>query len=80
MSKFKLDSGWDVPTGLPQKGRVIAHAIRRIAKKNEWSSGGQKVFWSPSEWKDKGERWCSNILNILHDIIDYIVIAYIYFI
>ncbi|MAI05006.1 MAG: hypothetical protein CMA07_04785 [Euryarchaeota archaeon] len=67
MSKFKLDAGWDVPTGLTRKGRLIAYAIRKVAMDNQWSSGGQKVFWSPAEWRDKGERWVSPILNMLHE-------------
>ena len=67
MKKFKLDSGWDVPTGLTKEGRAIAYAIRQVAHDNQWNSGGQKVFWSPKEWSDKGEKWCSQILNLLYE-------------
>ena len=67
MSKFKLDSGWDVPTGLTRESRAIAYAIRKVAEQNQWNSGGQKVFWSPAEWREKGERWNSDILNLLFE-------------
>lgn len=58
---------WQVPTGLTRKGRKIAFFIQRLAKEFNWNSGGQKVFWSPQEWSDKGERWVGTHLNILHE-------------
>ena len=58
---------WQVPTGLTRKGRKIAFFIQQLAKERDWNSGGQKIFWSPQEWKDKGERWIGKHLNILHE-------------
>lgn len=59
---------WAIPTGLSRKARKLAHAIVKLANKRDWSSGGQKVFWSPKEWKNKGEPYgCGSELIILHE-------------
>lgn len=63
---------WSIPTGLSRNARKLAVALAKLAKKFDWNSGGQKVFYSPSEWKDLGETYglggeqeCS--LVILHE-------------
>lgn len=47
---------WAVPTGLSRNARKLALAIVKLAKERNWYAG-QKVFWSPKEWKEKGERY-----------------------
>lgn len=50
-----------VPTGLSRKGRKAAFAILKCLEENSlWDnnkiqSGGCKLFYSPKEWKDRGE-------------------------
>lgn len=51
---------WKIPTGLSAKGRKAAFAIRNFAKANGLSfTGGCKVFYSPAEWKARGEQYCT---------------------
>lgn len=58
---------WAVPTGLSRKARKLAVAIAKLAKQRDWNAG-QKVFWSPKEWKEKGEHHGLNAeLVILHE-------------
>jgi hypothetical protein len=58
---------WAVPTGLSRKARKLALALVRLAKERNWNAG-QKVFWSPKEWKDKGECYgLESELVILHE-------------
>ena len=58
---------WAVPTGLSRKARKLAKAIAKLAKQRDWNAG-QKVFWSPKEWKEKGECYgLKSQLVILHE-------------
>ena len=58
---------WAVPTGLSRKARKLALALAKLAKKRDWNAG-QKVFWSPQEWKNKGESYgLQSELVILHE-------------
>ena len=58
---------WAVPTGLSRKARKLALALAKLAKERNWNAG-QKVFWSPKEWRDKGEPYGRNsALVILHE-------------
>lgn len=62
---------WAVPTGLSRKARKLALAIVKLAKERNWYAG-QKVFWSPKQWKDKGEHYGLNAeLVILHECGDH---------
>ena len=65
---IKLNQDWRVPTGLSRKARKLVFAIRKLALKFSWSAGGQKVFWSPKEWAEKGEQYGKGAeLVILHE-------------
>lgn len=58
---------WAIPTGLTRKTRKLAHAIAKLAKQRNWYAG-QKVFWSPQEWRNKGECYGRDSgLIILHE-------------
>ena len=58
---------WAVPTGLSRKARKLALALAKLAKERNWNAG-QKVFWSPKQWRDKGEPYGENSsLIILHE-------------
>ena len=68
MSKIKLNQDWRVPTGLSREARKLVFAIRKLAFGFAWSAGGQKVFWSPKEWAEKGEQYGKGAeLVILHE-------------
>lgn len=52
------DECLEIPTGLSRKGRAAAQAILKILKGNGTSeSGGCKIFYSPKEWKNRGELY-----------------------
>jgi hypothetical protein len=58
---------WAVPTGLSRKARKLAFALAKLAKERNWNAG-QKVFWSPKQWRDKGESYGRDAeLVILHE-------------
>jgi hypothetical protein len=58
---------WAVPAGLSRKARKLALALAKLAKERNWNAG-QKVFWSPKEWRNKGEHYGLNAeLVILHE-------------
>ena len=58
---------WAVPTGLSRKARKLALALAKLAKQRNWFAG-QKVFYSPQEWNDRGEPFGKNAaLIILHE-------------
>lgn len=56
MSEVVLDKDWDIPEGLSHAGFNAAVAIRQQAvQQGLTNSGGCKVFYSPAEWKERGE-------------------------
>ena len=47
-----------VPNGLTAKGRKVAQAIVRLLKKKEATyTGGCRTFYTPQEWRDRGEDY-----------------------
>ena len=65
---IKLNQDWDVPTGLSREARKLAFNLRGLARRFRWFTGGQKVFWSPKQWRDKGEPFGKGAeLIILHE-------------
>lgn len=55
---MELNSDWDIPEGLSPLGQKAAEAIRKFMEDNEEdSNGGCTAFYSPQEWKERGERY-----------------------
>lgn len=55
-----------VPKGLSEKGREAVQIILDILKDREITyTGGSKAFYSPAEWKAKGEQYCQNALLVV---------------
>jgi hypothetical protein len=57
------------PDGLSEKGNAAYDAIRRVmTKRNATDTGGCKTFYSPAEWKARGEDYgCESELIIVYD-------------
>ena len=48
----------EIPTGLSQKGRQAARVIVAFLKEKELTeTGGCRVFYTPREWKARGEKY-----------------------
>lgn len=61
---------FDIPEDVTGRGRKAAEAIIALLKKNgsEPNGGGCRAFYSPTEWKNRGERYgTSSLLVIVHD-------------
>ena len=58
-----------MPEGLSAKGRVAAEAILTLLKRDEAThTGGCKMFYSPEEWKARGEAYgIGSLLIVCHD-------------
>jgi hypothetical protein len=47
-----------MPDGLSEKGKAAYHTIMAVLKKHEATdTGGCKSFYSPAEWRERGERY-----------------------
>ena len=61
-------SDFDIPSGLSRRARKLAFAIRDyLISEGVTDGGGCRVFWSPKEWRDRGERFHSKHLVIVYD-------------
>jgi hypothetical protein len=60
---------WPIPTGLPRKGRLAAKLILEfLAEKGLTDHGGGGKFYSPKEWRERGESYAQGSqLVITHD-------------
>lgn len=61
---------FNIPTGLSRLGRKAAHAIIKHARSvlSNASGGGCRAFYTPEEWKERGERYgLSAELIVVHD-------------
>lgn len=58
-----------IPTGLTRKGRNAAHKILNVLRKhNMMDTGGCKLFRSPKEWSERGEKYgTESLLVVIHD-------------
>lgn len=55
-----------VPKGLSEKGREAIRIILEVLAAHEITyTGGSKAFYSPAEWKAKGEQYCQNALLVV---------------
>ncbi len=60
---------WPLPNGLSTSGRRAAEAIHEfLATKDLEYHGGGGRFYSPAQWRDRGERYgLSSLLIVTHD-------------
>jgi len=61
--------GYPPPEGLSAKGKKAMGIILRVAKSLEMSyTGGCTPFYSPQEWKERGEKYGrESLLIVCHD-------------
>ena len=53
-----LSKDWDIPEGLSTLGLLAAEAFRQQAVQQGLThAGGCKVFYSPEEWRARGEAY-----------------------
>jgi hypothetical protein len=58
MSEVELSKDWDIPEGLSPLGVAAAQTIRQQAvQQGLVNAGGCKVFYSPQEWRERGEQY-----------------------
>jgi hypothetical protein len=59
----------DIPTGLSAKGRKGAKIIKKfLTDIGETSQGGCRLFYTPQEWKNRGELYgTSGELVVVYD-------------
>jgi hypothetical protein len=56
-----------IPEGLCSKGEAAAKALVKLAGP-EGSGGGCRAFYSPQEWRDRGEQYGRDaLLVVVHD-------------
>ena len=74
MTETTVDSTIEIPKGLSRLGRRAAQTILRVMQEqakemgSEFSTGGCKLFYSPKEWKDRGEEYgTESLLVVVHD-------------
>jgi hypothetical protein len=69
MSGLELSKEWDIPEGLSPAGFNAAVAFRQQAVlQGLANSGGCKVFYSPQEWRERGESYgCESELVVVYD-------------
>ncbi|NLE78110.1 MAG: hypothetical protein GX610_00735 [Rhodococcus sp.] len=60
---------WPIPTDLSKEGKEAAELLKQFfTEKGITDHGGGGRFYSPSEWKDRGEQWgTESLLIITHD-------------
>jgi hypothetical protein len=57
-----------VPVGLSRKGRKAALLILAFMRKHNLMTGGCNLFRTPTEWRDRGERYgTSSELVLVYD-------------
>jgi hypothetical protein len=66
---MQIDKCFDRPDGLSNKGNAIYDKIMQFFQEHDLlHSGGCKVFYSPTEWKERGEEYGINSeLIVVHD-------------
>ncbi len=64
---FKVDNSR--PEGLCEKGNQAYDIIMRaLTVYDKLNTGGCQTFYSPQEWKDRGEAYgCESVLIVVHD-------------
>jgi hypothetical protein len=56
-----FEDNFSIPAGLSPKGKAAAEVILQVLKKDGAdASGGCRVFYTPAEWKARGEQFGTN--------------------
>lgn len=58
-----------IPNGLTAQGKKAAHAILNLLERQDSTyTGGCKAFYSPKEWRERGEAYgTDSVLIVVHD-------------
>lgn len=63
-----MNADWPIPEGLCDAGRAAAEAIRDFLIEHDRNYHGGGRFYSPAQWRDRGESYgLSSLLIITHD-------------
>ena len=64
-----LITDWPIPAGLSKQGRAAAKAIVEFLTEHGMTDhGGSGKFYTPREWRDRGEEYGTrSLLIITHD-------------
>ena len=66
--KTQLSDDWTIPTGLTRQARAAAKVIRDFAAEQGLTAAGGRVFYTPAEWRQRGEDYCRDAeLVIVYD-------------
>lgn len=57
MSNQKIADDWKIPAGLSAKARAAAKAIRKFAFEKGLDDSGGPIFYSPKQWRERGESY-----------------------
>lgn len=55
-----FEAQFEIPKGLSKRGLKTAKVIKSFAKEWKLDTGGCKTFYSPKEWKKRGEQFGEN--------------------
>ena len=65
------NTDFQIPDGLSKKGEASAKALIKLAQKmngSEASGGGCRAFYTPEQWKERGEEYgLGSELIVVHD-------------
>jgi hypothetical protein len=66
---MKLGKDWEIPQALSHLGFAAAEIIRlQAVLQGQTYTGGCKVFYSPAEWRARGESYgCNSELIVVFD-------------
>ena len=63
-----LGPDWDIPQGLCRAGNKAAEALRQFCLKHDLTHTGGRVFYTPAEWRARGEsHGLHSLLIITYD-------------
>jgi hypothetical protein len=64
-TRSNLGPDWDIPTGICRAARKGAVVIRQFAIQHGLTHTGGRVFYSPQEWRERGERHATHSLLVI---------------
>jgi hypothetical protein len=59
-----LSPNWDIPEGLCRAGLKAAEALRDYCIKHKLTYAGSRVFYTPDQWKQRGEKYGTDSLLV----------------
>ena len=68
MEKYSFENCTKKPEGLSPHGKKAYAALMKVIKKFGLDPGGCTTFYSPAQWKERGEEYgCDSELIVVHD-------------